>query len=902
MRTLSIWSQIADAFEKNLIVEDRYQLILSGLLTTVDIFVFAAILGTLLGGLVCWARMNRNKVLSNIAKGYIDLMRGTPVLVLLMIMYYVILAPANATGLIVAIITFGMNSSAYISEMIRSGIERIDRGQTEAGLSLGFTKGQTFFYIVLPQVVRNIMPVYQGELISLLKSTSIVGYIAVVDMTKASDIIRARTFDAFFPLIIVAILYFLIAWLIGFILKALTVKKIKRPLPLVFAVLMLSVTACGNQQTEEPQEFKTVKDVLDHGSLAVMEGSIYDIQLTKQYPGTRIERVNTNAEAAEFVLKHKATAMVAMDLQVRYIMKSNPQLVKLDTLFETNIGAGFPKGSPLKDEFNKFLAELKASPTYQEMWDRWLESDIDTVPMPVIKLPETGEPLKMCVTGTQTPLNSTRGTECIGFDVELGQRFAQYLGRPLEIDITTFQGLIPALVLGKVDLAVSDLIITEERAEKIDFSDPYVGSFASMLILKDASENTSKTQYVTEGLAAIIAIILVAGIYRLVRQMRTNNRRRKIATCINNTDIKRGDVIINVSHLNKTYDNGLEVLKDVNAVVRKGEVISVIGPSGTGKSTFLRCLNLLEHPTGGSIEIDGQDILSPDADIPSLREKMGMVFQSFNLFDGKTILENIILAPVKLHGKDRVSASKEAIDLLKLVGLADKADCYPNELSGGQKQRVAIARALAMEPDILLFDEPTSALDPTMVSEVLGVIKMLAKRGMTMIIVTHEMRFARDVSNRVFFMDQGLVYEDGTPEQIFGNPQKELTKMFIHQIREYKYKIESEHFDYYAMMGGITDFAHKYHMSYQTITNLQLAVEESLNVTGFVPGTDIRVTYSEKDYALNVEIKVPAEISARVLRSRDNSLSKSILKGISSDLEWNEGQTGTDIRLTLKNL
>ena len=252
--------------------------------------------------------------------------------------------------------------------------------------------------------------------------------------------------------------------------------------------------------------------------------------------------------------------------------------------------------------------------------------------------------------------------------------------------------------------------------------------------------------------------------------------------------------MIRVEHLSKQFGE-VEVLKDINAEIAVGEVISIIGPSGTGKSTFLRCLNLLDRPTGGRIFIDGQDILSPSADVPALRRRMGMVFQSFNLFAHLTVLENLTIGPVRLMGKSVNDAQTAAMDLLKLVGLAEKGDAFPHELSGGQKQRVAIARCLSMEPEIMLFDEPTSALDPTMVSEVLAVIRRLAREGMTMAIVTHEMEFARDVSTRVFYMDQGLIYEEGPPEKIFEAPQQELTREFINKIRSLECKITSRDYD-----------------------------------------------------------------------------------------------------------
>ena len=225
--------------------------------------------------------------------------------------------------------------------------------------------------------------------------------------------------------------------------------------------------------------------------------------------------------------------------------------------------------------------------------------------------------------------------------------------------------------------------------------------------------------------------------------------------------------LIEVKHLRKEYDNVVP-LKDVNATVDEGEVISIIGPSGTGKSTFIRCLNRLETPTSGKILVDGVDMCAPDVDLPRMRQKMGMVFQNYALFNHKLVVENLMMAPMDLLGMSKQDAYDQALELLKTVGLRDKALSWPHELSGGQRQRVAIARGLAMNPKILLFDEPTSALDPQMVSEVLSVITSLAERGLTMLVVTHEMRFARDVASRVLFLEGGRIANEGTTTEIFG--------------------------------------------------------------------------------------------------------------------------------------
>ena len=241
------------------------------------------------------------------------------------------------------------------------------------------------------------------------------------------------------------------------------------------------------------------------------------------------------------------------------------------------------------------------------------------------------------------------------------------------------------------------------------------------------------------------------------------------------------NVLIKTEGLEKSFGK-VQVLKGITTEIHKGEVVVIIGPSGSGKSTFLRTLNLLEEPTGGKIYFEGIDITDPKININKHRQKMGMVFQQFNLFPHMTVLKNMTLAPMKLLKLSKADAEKRATELLDRVGLADRANAYPNQLSGGQKQRVAIVRALCMQPDVMLFDEPTSALDPEMVGEVLGVMKKLAEDGMTMAVVTHEMGFAREVADRVLFIDEGVIMEEGTPEEVFGNPKSPRLKDFLSKV------------------------------------------------------------------------------------------------------------------------
>lgn len=307
--------------------------------------------------------------------------------------------------------------------------------------------------------------------------------------------------------------------------------------------------------------------------------------------------------------------------------------------------------------------------------------------------------------------------------------------------------------------------------------------------------------------------------------------------------------MISIRNLSKHFGD-LKVLTDVNIDIRKGEIITVIGPSGTGKSTLLRCMNLLEQPTGGHISIDGIDLLSKKTNVPKLRQRIGMVFQSFNLYAHLNVMENLTIGPIKLQGKSKKEADIKALELLQLVGLAEKAYSLTEELSGGQKQRVAIARCMAMNPEVLLFDEPTSALDPTMVSEVLAVIRKLSKEGMTMMIVTHEMEFARNISSRVLYMDEGIIYEEGPPEKIFEHPEREKTKNFIHRIRSLEIQISSSQYDLYTIQGDILTFCEKHFVSKRMANAAQLIAEEALLLHQDFSDILIRLSYSEKDGTL----------------------------------------------------
>ncbi len=549
---IGFWAGLRSSFYKNFIQENRWKMILSGLSVTFIISVFSALFGTVLGFGLCLLRRSRRRIVSGVTAAFIRLIQGIPVLVLLMVLFYIVFASTSLDGIIISIIGFSINFAVYVSEMIRTGINAVDAGQWEAAAAMGFGRVKTFTKIIAPQAARHILPVYKGEFISMVKMTSVVGYITVQDLTKVTDLIRSRTFEAFFPLILTAILYFLLAWCM---------------------TLLLSF----------------------------------------------VER------------------------------KTDPQ---------------------------------------------------------------------------------RRRRELKGIDTELAS-------------------------------------------------------------LHEDADGEVKTA-------------------------------------------QNGETVITISHLKKVFPN-ITPLEDVNAVISKGEVISIIGPSGTGKSTLLRCLNRLETPTDGQIDVLGHTITgAKPSELSAVRRRMGMVFQSFNLFSHLTVIENIMLGPVELLGCPRQQAYERGMRLLNSVGLAEKALNYPDELSGGQKQRVAIARTLGMQPEIVLFDEPTSALDPTMVGEVLAVIRSLAGQGLTMLIVTHEMKFARDVSTRVFYMDSGVIYEQGTPEQVFEHPKTDRCRAFVQRLKTFHLDIASKEFDFIGTAADIDLFARRQLLGAKQSLKYQQIFEE-LCVTSILP-------------------------------------------------------------------
>ena len=363
--------------------------------------------------------------------------------------------------------------------------------------------------------------------------------------------------------------------------------------------------------------------------------------------------------------------------------------------------------------------------------------------------------------------------------------------------------------------------------------------------------------------------------------------------------------VISIKNLSKKYGENV-ILQNVNADIKKGEIISIIGPSGTGKSTLLRALNMFDPASDGDVYFNGAVIDKKNID--SVRKKMGMVFQNFGLFSHLTVMQNLTLGQTKLLKKSEEEARETAIRFLKTVGLLDRINHYPHQLSGGQKQRVAIARCLSMNPEVILLDEPTSALDPTMVSEVLGVIRRLAKEGMTMLIVTHDMNIVKDVSTRIFYMDEKGIYEDGAAEEIFEMPKKEKTRVFIHKIRNLQYHIKNLQYDFYALNAEIEQFNEKYMFAPKRRKQILHLTEEAIQLC-FSNGDEkfaksggiyLELQYSEKNDSVEIIISANKSVDS-IFPENSDDFAMAIIKGMTQSIEFEENEINKRVLLKIKD-
>jgi polar amino acid transport system substrate-binding protein len=722
---------------------------------------------------------------------------------------------------------------------------------------------------VLPQVVRAVMPVYQGEIISLLKGTSIVGYIAVADMTRASDLIRSRTFDAFLPLIVTAVIYFVLAWLIGLLLQSLVQRQRMKATVAAVVLTLLGLAGymptmdggdapanrSGISSSEVPPVFKALKGK----SVAVIIGSIQDIAVTGMAPDADILRMTTTTDLLAALESGKVDVAGSESLSLDFNREIADKVDSVGAGLESiPVAAIFKRGNTaLQQDFNQFLADIRRDGTYQKIYDRWQQSD-DPSALTIPEQRGTGRTLRVATYPVMPPFNFINSGKPSGLEPALLTEWANRRNWKLEFLVMDFAAQIPAVQTDKADMAMGAISVTEERQKQVLFSDGYVESHIVLITRKGEAGILSLTPapspkgegsgYLWPWGAVLLTIFIGGGTWLIVR--------KKHSTTLHSTPLSLGEGSgVRLVHLRKSYGS-LEVLRDITVDIHRGEVISIIGPSGTGKSTLLRCLNLLEQPTGGSIVVDGEDILAKGYPVNRLRQKMGMVFQSFNLFEHKTVLENVIFAPCQLRRMPEEEARREGLALLRKVGLAEKADVYPSSLSGGQKQRVAIARALAMKPDVILFDEPTSALDPTMVGEVLSVIRQLAKEGMTMLIVTHEMKFAHDVSTRIFFMYDGYIHEDGSPRQIFESPVHSATKAFIQRIRKEVFEIDGPDFDFLGMHSAVSAFCNKYGIPEKEEKAQQLIGKMLDGAMAPYRPITVRITHSEQSLVTALDFMV----------------------------------------------
>ena len=643
------FDSVKNSFIRNFIRENRWKLIVSGFRVTIALSILAGIFGTVLGGCICFLRMQQNRLASGFAGLYIRLFRGIPIVVLLLVLNYLVFTGADFPAFWVCVIGFSLDFAAYTSEIFRKGIEAVPAGQSRAARALGFGRMQGFWKVVYPQALIHILPVYSGQFISLVKLTSVSGYISVMDLTRASDIIRSRTYEAFFPLIFTAVIYFL--------LSALLIALLRR----------LEKRIC-------PESRRT-------------------------------------------------------------------------------------------DEIEKLLQDWKSE-------DR--------------EHPEGEQAVSVSMSGGSREQDPARG-HAVSVSMSDGS-LEQDPAREPAVSVSTSDGSLE-----------QDPALEPAAPEKPDRT-AGPGESSGSEELPDQSRNPE-------------------------------------------------NVLFRVSHLQKSFGNVTPV-RDISCEIRKGDVIAVIGPSGTGKSTFLSLLNQLEKADGGEILFKGESILQPGTDLSRLRRQVGMVFQSFFLFSHLTIVENVMLAQVELLGRSKEEAFRRSMEMLEMTGLADKAPNYPNELSGGQQQRAAIARELAMDPEVILFDEPTSALDPTTIGEVLSVIRKLARQGMTMVIVTHEMNFAKDVSNRVFFLDEGVIYEEGSPEQIFSSPRQDKTRQFIRHLQILTIRITGRSFDYAGAVTQIEAFGHRHVIDHAVIRRMITITEElgvSVLLDHYQDSTDAEITFEYQE-------------------------------------------------------
>jgi polar amino acid transport system substrate-binding protein len=682
-------------------------------------------------------------------------------------------------------------------------------------------------------------------------------------------------------------------------------------LVLFAAPLLTSLQAYAADDERTWESFMNMK-------AGVLEGSVHDAVSKELMKPTEILYFNDPTNAFIAVLQNKSDYSPTSAITAKIIL-TDPRFAGL-TFFEAppevhhDDIAAVSANRKIIDQYNDFLAEIKTNGVLDDMKSRWIDHfNSKNMTMPDIPLTPKNGALKVASESALPPFNYIgAGGELIGFEIEHMSRFAQYLGMDVEFFPMRFGAIIPFVKSGRADIGAAAFTVTEERKKSILFTEPYIEDLLAIVAKKlpESSEISNITEKTTAGggLGLTFGVLIACLFCFLLMRKHKFASYRAVHKKLSRLAENRGGEtsVISVRNLTKSYGNNV-ILSDINMEIKKGEVISIIGPSGTGKSTFLRALNMLDPPTSGEILFDGVSLTDKRADIDAARKKMGMVFQNFGLFSHMTVLENITAAPIKLLQKSKTEANAKAFDLLKTVGLSERAGHYPHQLSGGQKQRAAIARCLAMEPEVILFDEPTSALDPTMVGEVMAVIRKLAADGMTMIVVTHEMDFARDVSTRVVYMDgesgtagSGL-YEDASPSVIFNNPQRERTKNFIFRVKSFNYAIRSKNFDYVEMLTGIENFCFKHAVSAKIADKIRLAAEELVIniISSQFDRVDLNISFPEKGESYEITAVYGGE-NIDVL-SDEEDLAVRMLRGIAEECSHTYADGVNTVRAVLKS-
>ncbi len=603
----------------------------------------------------------------------------------------------------------------------------------------------------------------------------------------------------------------------------------------IAAVMITALLLCACVKGND--EITSLDQLDEEGKVVAISTSTPEAnKVMKEFRHAKIESYTDIFPAYQEVSTGKVDACISQRIQMERAIEHGVSGVRIldETYCDNTVAIAISRKSnipDLKDKLNQFLKEKKEDGTLDDMYQRWAVDENYVMPY----IPPADDPqyaVTVATTGTIEPWSFFVGTDLSGYDIELARRFAAWLGAGLHLKVYDFGGVISAAQSGDVDCVMSNLYYLPEYEEALDFSNPVMTVEVTAMV-KDHGSAKNEEGFLQDSASSGHALHTVSAEGRHERASEGDRGSRiyrgagsdqdgghsaqpdlrcALPACIHRGDLLHpggpaqrhrekggayvrpeekeprryteggGPQMIELVHLEKKYENAVP-LKDVNAVIKDGDVIAVIGPSGSGKSTLLYCINMLDRPTGGKILLDGEDITAHGKDLTGIRRRMGMVFQHFNLFSHLTVIENLMIPQMDILGRTEQEAYDTAMKHLIRVGLEGSELQYPDELSGGQQQRAAIARTLAMDPEVILLDEPTSALDPANLAEVQAVISDLAKSGRTMMIVTHGMEFARTISNRVFYMDQGVIYEDGTPEQIFDDPQKELTKRFIHNLK-----------------------------------------------------------------------------------------------------------------------